>query len=272
MTELKQDGLGAVVDAAREGQIPRTVDPATPTIVVVPEGVRPVEIDLSAWRDNPTRKTGVYRPATVDAFAAYVEQHTDPSVTTVWVHPTSGQVVAVFDDNGQETPGWGQHRAELNLETTPEWDHWATQDGNMMSQSEFADHIEVGLDDIAAPDGADVLEMAQTFHAKSSVQFRQATRLTSGETQFQYDEELQATAGKTGTLEIPQVLMLALSPFVGEERYKVTARLRYRLNSGKLTLGYKLDRPESVQRDALEKVAETLGEKFPLTYVGSAPA
>lgn len=272
MTELKQDGLGAVVDAAREGQIPRTVDPATPTIVVVPEGVRPVEIDLSAWRENPTRKTGVYRPATVEAFAAYVGQHTDPEVTTVWVHPTSGKVVAVFDDNGQETPGWGQHRAELNLETTPEWDHWAGKDGEMLSQSDFADHIEVGLDDIAIPDGADVLEMAQTFHAKQNSTFRQATRLTSGETQFQYDEELQATAGKTGTLEIPQVLMLALSPFVGEERYKVTARLRYRLNSGKLTLGYKLDRPESVQRDALEKVAETLGEKFPLTYVGSAPA
>jgi uncharacterized protein YfdQ (DUF2303 family) len=140
-----------------------------------------------------------------------------------------------------------------------------------MSQEDFAEHVEVGLDDIAEPAGADVLEMAQTFHAKAHSTFRQATRLATGETQFQYDEEVAATAGKTGTLEIPSVLKLALSPFVGEERYAVIARLRYRLSGGRLTLGYKLDRPQLVQRDALERIAEKLKEKFPLTYVDSEP-
>lgn len=67
------------------------------------------------------------------------------------------------------------------------------------------------------------------------------------------------------------MLKLALSPFIGEDRYAVIARLRYRLSGGRLTLGYKLDRPELVQRDALEKIAEALKEKFPLTYIGSEP-
>jgi len=54
----------------------------------------------------------------------------------------------------------------------------------MMSQDDFAEHVEVGLDDIAEPDAADVLEMAQTFHAKSQSTFRQATRLASARRSF----------------------------------------------------------------------------------------
>lgn len=260
-----------VVDTAVRSTQPSTLNPDTPQSIVVP-GESTLQIpDLSAWRLTPTRKTGVYKPSTVEAFGAYVERHLEPEATTVWVHPTSGKVVAVFDDNGVAVPGWRQHKAVLDLETTPEWEHWASVDGVMMSQEDFAEHVEIGLDDIAEPAGADVLEMAQTFHAKTNSTFRQATRLASGETQFQYDEEIAATAGKTGTMAIPAVLKLALAPFVGEQRYAVIARLRYRLSSGRLSLGYKLDRPAMVQRDALEAIAENLRARFPLTYVGSEP-
>lgn len=269
MTPETSDGLKAVIDAAREGMTPRILDPTRPTFVVVPEGTNPVEVDMSKW--FLPRKSGTYQPATVDAFSKYVSQHIDPEVTTVWVHPTSGRIVAVFDDNSQMDPGWRVHKAVLELESTPEWNHWLEKNNNMMGQEEFAEHIEVGLDDIVEPEGSKVLEMAQTFHAKTNSTFRQATRLASGETQFQYDEEIQAKAGATGTMEIPSVLMLGIAPFVGEKPYKVIARVRYRINSGKLSLGYKLDRPDLVRRDALDTIAEKLGNEFPLTYVGSEP-
>jgi uncharacterized protein YfdQ (DUF2303 family) len=264
------DGISAIIAAARLGTTPYTVDPSKANYVVVPDGSKPVELDLSAWREAPSRATGTYLPATVDSFDSCVARHLSDD-TTIWVHPTSGRIVAVFDDNGLEAPGWRQHKAVLQLETTPEWDHWIQKDGQMMGQEEFAEHVEVGLDDIAEPDGATVLEMAQSFHAKASSTFRQGTRLATGETQFQYDEAIAATAGKSGTMEIPSVLMLALSPFIGEERYKVIARLRYRLASGKLSLGYKLDRPDLVRRDALEQIADKLSNQFPLVYIGSEP-
>lgn len=261
----------AIIDAATRAVTVQTVNPNHPQIVVVPQGATVAALDLTAWREQPTRKTGVYQPATVDAFVAYVEQHADPDRATVWVHPTSGRVVAIIDDNAVTEPGWRQHKAVLQLETTPEWDHWAGRDGEMCGQETFAEHIEIGMTDIEEPDGADVLELAQTFYATSSSVFRQATRLQSGATQFQYDEEVKASAGVSGRMEIPQVIKLGIAPFIGEHAYAVIARLRYRLTGGHLQLGYKLDRPELVKRDAIEQIAEKLAGTFPLTYVGSEP-
>lgn len=265
-------GLAAVIEAAREGMTPVVLNPEVPTFVVVPEGTTPVEVDMSKWQPGPVRATGTYRPATVEAFTDYVGRNRLEEFTTVWVHPTSGRIVAVIDDNGPEAPGWREHKVVLELEKTPEWEHWLSKDGLLMGQEEFAEHVEVGLDDIQEPAGSDVLEMAQTFHAKTNSTFRQATRLASGETQFQYDEEIKATAGSTGTMQIPSVLMLGIAPFVGEKAYKVIARVRYRISSGKLSLGYKLDRPDLVRRDALDQIARELIQKFPLTYVGQEPS
>lgn len=266
-----ESDLEAVIKAARESYDPFTPDPSKPTFVAVPEGSNVQELDLSAWRETPYRKTGVYKPATVEAFLNYAGRHAVLETSTIWVHPTSGLIVAVFDDNDSVSPGWKQHTARLQLAATPQWKHWVEKDNSMMSQTEFAEHIEVGLEDILEPNGAVILEMAQTFHAKTTATFRSGTRLSSGETQFQYDEEIKASAGAKGTLEIPSVIMLGISPFIGEEAYKVIARLRYRINSGHLSLGYKLDRPDLVVRDALEKIATQVGEHFPLTYIGEPP-
>ncbi len=262
----------AVESIAIRAASPNILDPDKPLGIVVPVGANLELPDLSKWREAPTRKTGLYKPATVEAFSAYVQQHLIPDVTTVWVHPTSGKVVSVIDDNAAEGPGWGEHRVDLTLAKTEEWKYWIENDRKMLSQVEFAEHIEGGLDDIAVPDGADLLEIAQTFHMTSGVTFRSSTRLSTGQQQFQYDEESKATAGVSGQLTVPTNIVLAIAPFFGEERSRVGARLRFRLNDGHLKLGYLLDRPDVIVRDALEKVAETLSAKFPLTYVGDAPA
>jgi len=99
--------------------LPCDLDADKPQSVIVPAGATLVFPDLSAWREMPTRKTGIYRPATVAAFVSYVEQHLIPEIGTVWVHPTSGRVVAIFDDNSQEESGWREWQAVLELETTP---------------------------------------------------------------------------------------------------------------------------------------------------------
>lgn len=262
----------AIIEVSRASAAPQVLDPEQPVSLVVPANARVELPDLSAWRERPTRTIGVYRPATVEAFVEYFGSQSDPDTSTVWVHPTSGAVVGVIDDTSPEAPGWGQHRVELRLAPTPEWLYWEGQDGIMLGQTEYAEHIEGGLEEIQEPDAATMLEIAQTFHATNSAQFRSSTRLATGEQRFQYDEEVKASAGTAGDLAVPTVILLAVAPFFGEDRYKVTARLRFRLNSGKLSLGYKLDRPESVKRDALEGIAERLAEKFPRTYVGDAPS
>lgn len=261
----------AVAQLARGAAVPKNLDPSKPQALVVPADARLELPDLSAWRAAPVRKTGVYRPATVDSLIAYVDWQNREDDTTVWVHPTSGLITAVIDDNGDE-PGYRQHRAVLNLTPTPEWVYWTARDGTMLSQEAFAEHVEGGLQQIEQPDAADVLELAQSFHATTSASFRSSIRLASGAQQLRYEEDVEASAGRSGELTVPTTIVLLLAPFLGEAEVQVVARFRFRVAGGKLTLGYKLEQPEKIVRDALEGIADKLGDTFPRVYLGEAPA
>jgi uncharacterized protein YfdQ (DUF2303 family) len=263
----------AGIDAGTLIGAPKDLDPNKPQIVVVPENVVPTFPDLRAWRPRPTRKIGTYHPADVASLIAYTKNHEDDG-TTVWIHPTSGQVVSVMNDHiGSDAPvpGWGDHRAILKLATTPEWDFWVGQDNKLMSQTEFAEHIETGMQEIVEPDAADVLELAQSFHATSSATFRSSTRLQSGEQRFVYEETIDAKAGPSGDLTIPTWILLELAPFIGEEPTRLAARFRFRLTSGHLSLCYKLDRPDKVKRDAIERIKERVTKEFANVYLGEPP-
>lgn len=268
MADCRDDA--ALIEAVRLTNVPAVLNPDVPQLSIIPAGAIAYEPDLSAWRTAPTRRTGTYRPATVEAFQSYVALYAEES-TTIWVHPTSGRVVGVIDDHeasGAGGPGWGQFRAVLDLKKTPEWEYWMKANNTMMSQEEFAEHIEGGLEEIARPDAADVLEMAQSFHASHEASFRSQKRLASGEVQFLYDEQIKATAGTAGQLTVPTTILLSIAPFIAEDAVKITARLRFRLSTGRLTLGYILDRPDAVLQTALEGVAERLSADFPRVFVG----
>src|SRR5207237_5067343 len=123
--------------------------------------------------------------------------------------------------------------------------------------------------DITFPDAADLLEIAQTFYASTKADFRSGTRLSSGEVQFQYVEETQASAGRNGELSIPTKFDLRIAPFQGEERCALQALLRYRVREGNLAIGYELVRPDDVERDAMELIAERLRTTIARVYLGS---
>lgn len=272
--DLTKNDAQVIVDTALAAATPNELDADKLYAAIVPVGSRVELLDLDKYRSAPTRKAGTYRPATLDSFVSYVKTNLTDA-TTIWLHPTSGKIVAVLDDHHAEGPDWRQHKVELKLEHTPEWTYWVSQDGHMMGQEAFAEHIEGGLEEIKEPAAADVLEMAQSFHATVGSTFRSSTRLASGEQQFQYEEEVRATAGAKGDLTVPTMILLGISPFVGEDPYSLAARFRFRLSQGKLTLGYKLDRPESVIRDCIDKIEETLTKEFAekcQVYVGDAPS
>lgn len=261
--------IQAAIDAGLALAEPFVVDPDVGVYsVVVPAGGEGKLVSVERFAAHPRRATATYRPATVDALIQLVARFHHEKHTTIWVHPTAGRIVAVFNDNGAQ-PHWRDHRAVLDLAVPPAWRHWIDRDGALMGQQGFAEHIEDGLADIAEPPAADMLELAQSFHAKQSAAFRTAVRLQDGRVQMQYDEELEATAGRSGQMQIPSEFKLAIAPFLGEAPYAVKALLRYRINGGKLAIGYRLQRPEDVIRDALATVHEKLSNSFPAVFLGS---
>lgn len=266
--------LQAVIDAARLGVEPIGIEEKE--LYAVPAGhSKLVAESLEKYRDEPDRKRGNFWPQTVDSFIDYVgDQKTN--TTTVWVTPNEGHIEALFNDHGVEAsqPGWGDHRAILDLIESPEWEFWLRHDGELLAQVEFANHIEEGLADLLDPAGADMLEIAQKIEGTNSVAFKSKIDLTSGEVRVGYDEQIEASAETAaGQLAIPKTFTIGIAPFVGEDAFKLTCRLRYRVQGGNLLLGYKIDRPDAAVREVLKGIHAKLTDKFEgIVYYGTTPS
>lgn len=268
MSETTSTDAAAIIATAQEASKPHVLN--AEILYAVRDSAGAVQpLDLERFREQPDRAKGTYKPATVDAFIDYVEKHANDDYTTVWVHPTQGHIEAILDDNAPGETAWRSHRASLDLIVTPEWKFWLENDGDLMGQQAFAEKIEDGIREVHEPDAAEMLEIAQSIQATTDVAFRSSIQVHSGEVQMAYDEKVEASAGRTGELTVPKTFVLAIAPFVGEPAYKITARLRYRVDSGTLRIGYRLEQPERAVRDVLEGIAGRVGKKFDRVYMGT---
>lgn len=250
--------------------------------VTTPAEAQRYIVDLEKFLPEPKRTRGTVYLHNQQSFAHFVNEHKVDPDTHLYADRYQFRFTAVFNDAGvtlvegkssdEVVRGWGDHRAVLALKHTKEWERWAEHDGQLIGQEAFAEHIEDNLDEIVEPDAAYVLELAQTFYAHTGVEFRQAHTLASGERQFQYVETTQAGAGRQDQLTIPKEIVLGIAPFEGTQPYRLVARLRYRLAAGKLALGYKLTRPEDVEKTAFEDATAWIGEDTGIySLLGSPP-
>ncbi len=261
-----------IIRVAQQALELREIDVKKDYAVVTPNGGL-VLAELEDRREQPDRPRGTFHPATVESLVDYVENHKIDDHTTLWVHETSGKVVAVLDDHAGKVPAFRQHRAELTLRPSSEWLFWTKHDNQLLDQEAFAELLQEGLPDILKPDGATLLEVAEKFHSSTQVKFRSGVDRSSGEVKFLYDESVEAKATTAaGDIAVPRTFTLALAPFIGEEKVEIDANLRYRAGGGKLQLGYKLERPERIVEDALDRVAGKLAEKFDRVYRGTPAA
>jgi uncharacterized protein YfdQ (DUF2303 family) len=271
---LEVDGeVAAIVNTAFAAATPKPLDGEGRFFsLVIPDGQERFIVDLEAERehllDRPRRKVGVYSVADASSLLAYLAKHGTPD-TELWADPQAYTVTAVVNAHATELAGHGDHRAVLAMRKTKPWAAWAAHDRKMLPQLAFAEHIEDRLPDIVNPPAAEMLEMAQTFNAKRSIAFESSKALSTGLVQLEYRETVDAKAGQKGRLDIPQRFTLRLVPFEGGRAQEISARLRYRINDGNLTLGYYLDRPEDVLDEAFNDVLSALqtGQAAPL-YVG----
>lgn len=236
-------------------------------------------LDPDEYADQPRWKTGTVQLLTVPSLIAYIEQHKEPG-TQVWAVPDKGLFQAVIDDHqaGDENStephslgGWGDHRAVCQLQTTRDWKHWTAMDGRLTDQMAFAEHLEAGVHNIVDPAAADLLEVAQTLHGSRNVAWKSGARLSDGQVQLRYEEELQGRAGTAGNLEIPQVFTLLLAPFEGTDPVQLMASLRWRLNDGRVQLGYRLQRPDVVLREAVDRLIDQIDTDLELRVLLGTP-
>lgn len=253
----------AIVDITRESVRPKELEAGSIYLVTDADGTQRV-VDTDGYSEMPrwTKRTVTFRA--VDAFAQYLTKHFDPDALEVWADVDHRELVAVLDAPEDYTsPRRCAHVAKLVLQHTPEWLGWREMSGKLSSQGDFAEWIEERAADIVEPDPATMLELSQTFQAKTRVQFEQASFLADGRRALEYREDVEARAGAKGQIEIPAMFALGVRVFVHGEPYKVLARLRYRMRDGALSIGYKLVDPDAVVRAAVDDVIDALQPMLP---------
>lgn len=280
MTELSSTEAQATADL---GRLSTKVEPfplssaADPLVVVRVRHDEQISVtDLEEHLSAPLQPRGHVALHDHKDFAAYVNRLATPGQTTVWADVEQRNITAVLNDHeDHQVAGWRDHRVTLQLRLDADWVLWNRRNGTnaLMSQAAFAEHLEEMAHTIVEPSAADLMEVAKTFQAKKSVDFSEAVRLDNGDVQLSYAETTTAKAGTKGHMEIPSEFTLALAPFIGGQPVAVTARLRYRIEGGRLGLGYVLHRPDLVLQAAFDNVladvrAELITESV---FNGTAP-
>ncbi|WP_060886215.1 DUF2303 family protein [Streptomyces caniscabiei] len=269
MTDI--DNAQVIVDTALQAARPEQLEPGKVYAWLTANGPQKIDLTGDLYKDAPSRKHGTTTVRDAVSFLAYHGKHADEH-SEVYADAEKLTVTAVLDADTANAARWGGHRLHLALRETQAWKQWMHHDGKLMPQEQFAEFIEDHLPELLEPAAAEMLEISQSIQGVAKAEFQSGTRLSSGERRLAYVETVSAKAGQKGELVIPETFVIGLVPFEGSEGYKLTARLRYRINGGPLQLGYKLERPDEVRRTAFEDVVKAIGEEIDTPVMNGTPA
>lgn len=252
--------MQAVIDAARQGAAQQVLD-KTAGVVFLPsaEGGMGKVLDLQEYQTRPRRKSGFVRCFDAASFNLVLRDNADAGDIAIYFdrNPLKPSVIAVLNGNGPQGPGWSDFRVAIEFRPTPQWVKWNALNGKLLPQVDFAEFLEENLEDVADPAGALMLEIATQLQVVRSVNFKSRVTLSSGGFVFQHDQDDTAKVS-AGQIDVPQVFTLGIAPIFGLAAYRVPARFRYRIEDGKLRLGFKLQRVESMMAIIVDDVCKKI--------------
>ncbi len=215
---------------------------------------------------QPYRKTGAIVLEEQNSFVDYINRHKIIDLTTIYCQAdylkSEIGFRCIINDHGGEygEQQWRDHEARYTPFFSEEWKRWTSADREQKSQIEFALFIEDNLADIAAaegmPTGAQLLEMAVSFEANQDKRYKSSIRLQSGGVQLNFVEDDDAQTLQQ--MKLFEKIAIGIPVFWGGDAYQLTARLRYRVTQGALTLWYELIRPDKIFEHATNTVIKNI--------------
>jgi uncharacterized protein YfdQ (DUF2303 family) len=262
---MENNNTQAALDAGANLAQPRQVEGHP--YILIPAGA--ALQDAESYLPAPLRKRGTVVLNDVDSFVGYVNAEKTAATRLYGQYQPPG-FVAVLNDHGAD-PAWKDYRASYSCPLSIEWKTWAEKSGRQMNQADFAAFIENNLPDIANPPAADMLEISRSLEAKKKVSFASGIRLSNGQNELTYEEQISGTAAK-GKLQVPEEFTIGIPVLEGGIRYAVTARLRYRIgDGGTLAMWYELIRPHKILEDAVSAVWAEVRDKTALPVFNGKP-
>jgi uncharacterized protein YfdQ (DUF2303 family) len=264
----------ALIEVALNSAEPSELTPGKVYGWMSPTGhVERIDLTGDQYRDTPRRKTGTTFVRDVESFGQYWDKHANTEFAEVYADDVHDVIIAVLDAHGSTVPGWHCHTLEYKLRRTTAWQTWTKHNRALMGQTEFAELLEDNLPNIVQPDGAELLELAQTFTANTQVAFKSGALLADGSRELIYSENIEASGGRGGKkIVIPREITLALAPYEDNDPMPVTARFRYRINDGNLRLGFVLNGVDEILSQAFDNVVEQVEIRASVNVMRGRPA
>ena len=269
MAETEKENIAETL--AREARKPFSINIEQ---IAVPDGWSLQ--DTESFQLCPRRKAANVVLGDDAGFVVYLKRHGSLASCTIWCEAdyTNGKVnyTAILNDHQETDNGqkWRDHIAKFSPEKSVEWTRWTSKNKVFMTQVEFAEFIESNLADIASadgfPTGTSMLQMATGLEITQDSRIKSAIRLQSGGVRMEYVQDDNAETASS--MEVFSKFALGLPVFRGADAYQVEARLKYRLNSGKLTFWFELVRHDKVLEAAAKTLTASIQEKtgFPLYH------
>lgn len=263
----------SVIEQTLLGVEPVELEVGSVYAVRTPDGFKLIDLQTEEHlkRDGQVRNLAQahYTFQKVDSFVRYCRDafsggYTKENALCI-AHEGMRRVRMIFDSLPSE---WGKVIADLQLIESEEAGRWRKADGVYMKQLDFAEFCEQNLQTFVAPASATVLEIAETFQAKKTVDFQNATRLTNGAIKLKRDEQIVATAGEQADVLVPDKVTLAMPLFKFGPTYQRQARLRYRIKDDAVVLSFLQVEPEQAIEHAFAAVVAEIEEalEMPLFY------
>lgn len=267
---------GSALSSPRSVGTPDAAGASQP-FVLVPDGYR--VHSLQDLLPRPMRRLGTLQAYDAASFITIVNDYKS-SATRIYGNkrppekgsvPQETKLVAVFDDNAAEQPGWGGFTCAYHMQWSFEFRRWMEWNGKQVGQEQFAVFMEDRYLEVVSPDALTMLEISRSMQAARSANFKKAIHLESGSTQFAYEDTVDAQAGKNGELVVPETFTIAIPVFHGGVKYALNARLRFRLGDGRLALWYEFIEPHRVMEHAIDEVWDAVKEGTSIAVRNAAP-
>jgi uncharacterized protein YfdQ (DUF2303 family) len=274
--DITREAILEIAKLAKSSNPPLTVEGSKIPVFVVPEGHKPIAMPDLVYNDHnmaPERAKGTITVLDPASFCEYYTLFSDEN-SRVFADEQRQIVTAIIDYHAKgsgNSPRWCQHRVQLTLRQSEEWQRWNGTNNKKLGQQDFAEFIEQNGVDISDPAPAGMMEVARDLQANTEVEFGAGVRLNDGQVHFKYTEKTKSTVGG-GQLAVPESFTLSMPVFIGGPRVSLLALLRFRVSQGGLTLWYTLVRPEEALRSAFLKARQEIADTLTLTIINGSPA
>lgn len=241
-------------------QTPR-VPGATRQIVLVPIGYEKQEIPALHELPMPDHIRQNAVVIELASFIAYVKQfktHTTRIFGSNRVGGASFKALLDYHEGGKEAkPGRCMHAVDYSPEYSDEFAGWLAQNGKLLSQEAFLDHLRKWGFVVTSHTEADLIEMASSLELKMNGQFASRIERTLGGRQLTWNETVEGSGQSQGQqVKVPDHLTLKLPIFLGGREYEVKVELLYRVQGGRLSIAWEMQRIQKVIFDAVKDLVK----------------